>query len=124
MMEYVIVTVTFRCPTCEKSSVEQLIIETEEFDASRWRGPWAVSGSIVSCARPRCRTAPAVRPTPSARRPTACSAWVSHLAPQLAAGDCACTIHLRSLLSASAEQGLAEFPYEERQSVCSWHGQG
>lgn len=32
MMEYAIVTITFRCPTCEKSSVEQLIVETEEFD--------------------------------------------------------------------------------------------
>lgn len=31
-MEYVIVTITFRCLACEKNSVEQLIVETEEFD--------------------------------------------------------------------------------------------
>jgi hypothetical protein len=31
-MEYVIVTITFRCPACDKSSVEQLVAETERFD--------------------------------------------------------------------------------------------
>ena len=31
-MQYVIVTVTFRCPACERSSVEQLVVESEEFD--------------------------------------------------------------------------------------------
>lgn len=31
-MEHVIVTITFRCPACEKSSVEQLIVETDAFD--------------------------------------------------------------------------------------------
>ena len=31
-MQYVIVTVTFRCPACRKNSVEQLIVEAEVFD--------------------------------------------------------------------------------------------
>ncbi len=32
-MAYVIVTVTFRCPGCDQSNVEQLIAETERFDS-------------------------------------------------------------------------------------------
>jgi len=31
-MAYVIVTVTFQCPFCNRASVEQLIAETERFD--------------------------------------------------------------------------------------------
>jgi len=34
-MEYVIVTVTFRCPACDKSSAEQLIVEAEKFDSKQ-----------------------------------------------------------------------------------------
>jgi len=31
-MQYIVVTVTFHCPACAKNSVEQLVVETEEFD--------------------------------------------------------------------------------------------
>lgn len=51
-MEYVIVTVTFRCPACDKSSVEQFIVETEEFDREQMaRNLGGRSFRCQSCSR-------------------------------------------------------------------------